>query len=87
MSAISTAPWPTGTRPRRSKVKRICGSCGKVVCSYKNPYSRTPKCYACEDKLPWTYALIAGGGTFAENPENRRGHSANLVVSSDDPTS
>lgn len=78
VSAIKVVPRPDGSKPRTSELRRRCRACGTKVNSYKNPSAKTTLCYCCEDKLPWTYALIAGGGTFAENPEDRR--SATKVV-------
>lgn len=60
MPPIKTIPRPDGGQPRRAKEKRYCIECGKIVCSYKNPRATMPLCYACEDKLPWTYELIVG---------------------------
>lgn len=83
MTAIKVVPRPDGDRPRTSPLNRVCRSCGTRVNKYKNPSAATTLCYCCEDKLPWTYALIAGGGTFAEDPENRRRDAMKLVVTNE----
>lgn len=83
--SINTLPRPDGNRPRVSPLVRLCGGCGKRVSKYKNPCATKALCYCCEDKLPWTYALIVGGGSPAEDPMNRRG--ATIIVSTDDPKS
>ena len=85
MSTIKVVPRPDGSKPRTSGLHRTCRTCGTRVNQYKNPSAAETLCYCCEDKLPWTYALIAGGGTFAENPEDRR--SATKVVVTDDSDS
>ena len=66
MSTIKTLPRPDGSVPRRAHAERHCKTCGKKVTRYKNPKAIVVLCYCCEDKLPWTYALIAGGGVHGE---------------------
>ena len=69
---IQTAPMEYGNLRRRTAGKtRYCGECGTKVSRYKNPRSVKTLCYCCEDKLPWTYELIAGGGTWGETPQPR----------------
>lgn len=76
-----------GERPKRWEGEpRKCPTCGKTVNPYKNPRSTTPVCYACEDKMPWTYTNIVGSevglsnaarrvAEWTDNPVGYQGHS------------
>lgn len=51
----------------RSKRKRYCQECGKLVCSYKDPYLKKVWCYAHDELTPWSRPYITNDDGIHHN--------------------